>query len=97
MFLIVASGISSYKNNLYQNNETAGGSLACLKMAAVRASRDATVCFQRCYKKLMVFTFKEDEETRASLNLLLDELIALDCNSFGISSEVNKNSFICWQ
>ena len=59
-------------------------------MAAIRSSRDATACFQRCYKKLMVFAFKEDEETKASLNLLLDELIALDCNSFGISSEVNK-------
>ncbi|XP_070205596.1 HEAT repeat-containing protein 6-like isoform X1 [Littorina saxatilis] len=35
----------------------------------------------------MVFVFKEDEATRASINLLLDELIALDCNSLVINNE----------
>ncbi|XP_076434572.1 HEAT repeat-containing protein 6-like isoform X2 [Babylonia areolata] len=53
--------------------------------------RDATACFERCYSKLMVFVFKEDDATRVSLNLLLDELIALDCNSLGASNEAGNN------
>ena len=58
-------------------------------MAAGVSRREATACFDRCYKKLMVFVFRDDEGTRTSLNLLLDELIALDCNSLGVSNEVN--------
>ncbi|KAK7487937.1 hypothetical protein BaRGS_00020838 [Batillaria attramentaria] len=61
-------------------------------MAAASAGMtDATSCFQRCYQKLMVFVFKEDESTRSNLNLLLDELIALDCNSVRIRNEMGNS------
>lgn len=59
-----------------------------LNMASVPRDADNATEFQHCYQKLMVFVFKEDERTRSNLNVLIDELIALDYSSLRMINEV---------
>ncbi|KAL8621513.1 hypothetical protein ACOMHN_026185 [Nucella lapillus] len=59
-------------------------------MAANMSRREAAACFERCHRKLMVFAFREDDGSRTSFNLILDELIALDCSALGTNNEAGN-------
>ena len=65
-------------------------------MAAARQNIDAAEAkkFRDTLKRLNSFVFREDEKTKNTLSLLLDESIAVDSGVFSFNSDYVSNTFL---